>query len=335
MTKSSSNRPKPELSIVIPVVERHDNLEQLFAEYSEQINQLGLRAEYIFVIDYRERETLPGLRALQEQAEEEITLITFGGAFGESSALTVGLRHARGRLIATAASYFQVEPSGIKTALDKIGEGFDLVVASRSPRTDSFFNRVQTLLFHGLVNMFSPRRFNDISCGFRVMNRSVAEELEIYGGLHRFIPILAVHAGFKVHEISLPQRKEDAPTRFHGVAVYFKRVLDVMTLFFLMKFTRRPLRFFGLIGLALAAAGTAITAYLGVYRLFHLGPIAGRPLLLLGVLLVVLGIQTLSLGLIGEIIIFTHARKIRDYRVEAIIRSGESTPPEPVTAHRS
>jgi Na+/H+ antiporter NhaD/arsenite permease-like protein len=107
--------------------------------------------------------------------------------------------------------------------------------------------------------------------------------------------------------------------RYFGLAVYLKRMLDVLTIFFLIKFTRRPLRFFGLLGTAVAALGGLITLYLGVYRLLGLGPIADRPLLLLGVLLMVLGIQTLSLGLIGEIIIFTHARSLRDYQVDKII----------------
>ena len=167
--------------------------------------------------------------------------------------------------------------------------------------------------------------FGDISCGFRVLRRSVAKTVDIYGGLHRFVPILALRAGFAVRELDLTQRQEDLETRYYGLALYLKRILDVLTVFFLLKFTHRPLRFFGSVGLLLSLLGAAVTGYLGIYRLLQIGPIAGRPLLLLGVLLILLGIQMLSIGLIGEIIIFTHSRQIREFRVAEIFESGTST----------
>ncbi len=318
-------KPRPDVSVVIPVVERHGDLELLFAELSSEIEAAGRTAEYIFVVDYREREVIPTLRELQARTERELTLVLLGGTFGESSALTVGLERARGDVIVTAAAYFQVEPSGVRAALEGLDAGADLIVGRRHPRLDSWFNRLQSSLFHGLVNWMTGSNFRDISSGFRAMKRRVAEELNVYGGLHRFIPILAHNQGFRVEELPIPQRKEDRPTRYYGVAIYLKRVLDVLTIFFLMKFTRRPLRFFGLIGLGVSAVGGAITLYLGIYRLLDFGAIAGRPLLLLGVLLIVLGIQTLSLGLLGEIIIFTHARSIRDYQVAEVIEQTRAT----------
>ena len=323
-------KPTPDVSVVIPVVERHGDLDLLFAELSSEIEAMGRSAEYIFVVDYREREVIPTLRDLQSRSDREVTLVLLGGTFGESSALTVGLERARGEVIVTAAAYFQVEPSGIRPALEALDGGADLVIGRRHPRVDSAFNRLQSALFHGLVNWMTGSRFKDISSGFRAMKRRVAEELRVYGGLHRFIPILAKNQGFRVEELAIPQRKEDRSTRYYGIAIYLKRVLDVLTIFFLMKFTRRPLRFFGLIGLAVSAVGGAITLYLGVYRILDMGAIAGRPLLLLGVLLIVLGIQTLSLGLLGEIIIFTHARSIRDYQVAEVIEKSAVAVDEPV-----
>ncbi len=322
----------PEVSVVIPVVERHGDLERLFSEYATEIEALGRTAEYIFVVDYREREVIPTLRALQQTSDRDVTLVLLGGTFGESSALTVGLERARGEIIVTVAAYFQVEPQGVRPAFAALDAGADLVAGRRHPRIDSLFNRAQAALFHAVVGWVTGTEFKDLSGGFRVMRRRVAEELNLYGGLHRFIPILASNQGFRVEELPIPQREEDAPTRYYGVAVYLKRMLDVLTIFFLMKFTRRPLRFFGLLGLGVAGAGGAITLYLGLYRILGLGAIAGRPLLLLGVLLMVLGIQTLSLGLIGEIIIFTHARSIRDYQVAEVIekKPERETPVEAV-----
>jgi hypothetical protein len=151
------------------------------------------------------------------------------------------------------------------------------------------------------------------------MSRRVAEELVLYGDLHRFIPVLASTRGFGVLEIKLAQRVEDRPIRVYGLGTYLRRLLDIVTIFFLAKFTSKPLRFFGLIGSTIFGTGAAITAYLGFYRLLGFGGIAGRPLLLLGLLLMVLGVQSLSLGLLGELVIFTHARQIREAQIAEIV----------------
>jgi hypothetical protein len=162
-----------------------------------------------------------------------------------------------------------------------------------------------------------------------VMKRRVAREVKLYGGMHRFIPVLALNRGFSVREVPVAQRSEDRRTRFHGAGAYLGRMLDILTIFFLMKFTRTPLRFFGLLGVALFGGGFLIDLLVAAQKLaFHM-EMADRPILLLGVLLMVLGMQTLSLGLLGEIIIFTHARNIREYQVAEVLRG---TGPRPVPA---
>ncbi len=326
--------PTPDLSFVIPVVERHGDLARLYDEYAEQVDLLGRRAEFIFVVDYRQREVVPILKEMQARATHEIILVLLRGSFGESSALTLGLEQARSDTIVTLASYFQVDPAGLGPAIEELDKGADLVVGRRHPRLDSFFNRVQTKIFHGIVKLLTGTKFSDISCGFRVMHPELTRDLAIYGGLHRFIPLFAQRRGFSVREINLAQRLEDAPTRYYGVAVYLKRLLDVLTVFFLTKFTYRPIRFFGLLGIGLTATGLGITTYLGVYRLLALGGIANRPLLLLGVLLAVLGLQILAIGLVGEIIIFTHSRQLESYKIAEIIRGQPPAPPRAIEGSR-
>lgn len=328
MAQDLNTSTAPDLSFVMPVVERRGDLTQLFTEYSQQAEKLGLRSEFIFVVDHRQIDALPELKALQEKAATEIILIVLGGKFGESTSLTVGLERARGDVVVTLASYFQVDPAGLKEALEKLTEGVDLVVGRRYPRTDSFFNRLQTRIFHSIVNWMTGTKFQDISCGFRVMKAEVCREINVYGGLHRFIPILALRMGFRVEELPLAQRAEDRPTRYRSTALYLKRLLDILTVFFLLKFTTRPLRFFGLLGLVLLAVGGGITGYLGIFRILGMGSIGDRPLLLLGVLLIVLGIQTLSIGLIGEIIIFTHASSMRHYRIAEIMHKSDGASTE-------
>ena len=329
MTLRIEGRP-PDISVVVPVVERVGDLQKLFEEYSKEIANCGYSAEYIFVIDERQREIIPSLKALQQDSSDEVVLVVLRGFFGESTALTVGFRQARAETVVTLASYFQVEPAGLSGALNLLKQGVDVVIGTRYPRRDSLFNRLQSRVFHWALGALTATRYEDISCGFRVMTRKVGRELNLYGGLHRFLPILAERAGFKVQEIRIQQRSEDLGTRYYGFALYPKRLLDVLTVFFLTKFTRKPLRFFGLIGLVLGGLGIGITGYLGIHRLLGVGAIGDRPLLLLGVLMVVLGCQTLSIGLIGEIIIFTHARKLREYRIVETIGGGRDPQSEPV-----
>jgi hypothetical protein len=150
------------------------------------------------------------------------------------------------------------------------------------------------------------------------MKRRVAQEVQLYGDLHRFFPLLAHQQGFKIAEVTVQQSPHDAAWRMHGPGIYLRRLLDILTLFFLYKFTKKPLRLFGLVGAAIFGAGAIVTGYLGVDRLLG-APLAGRPLLVLGVLLMVFGVQLFSIGLLGEIIIFTHARGVKDYQTRDIL----------------
>lgn len=315
------SRGEPEVSIVVPVVERHGDLEQLYQEFAGELARLGRTAEFIFVVDDHLRGVVPALREIRAHAGQELVIVLLGGPFGESAALTTGFARARAERIVTLASYFQVEPAGLGPALQAIDDGVDLVVGRRHPRIDSPFNRLQSRLFNGIVHGLTRTDFHDVSCGFKVMKRRVARELSLYGGLHRFIPLLALQRGFLVREMAVPQRREDCATRYYGTPTYLGRLLDILNIFFLTKFTRTPLRFFGLLGAGLFALGFVIDLVAVLEKVFFATGISDRALLLLGVLLMVLGVQTLSLGLVGEIIIFTHARNVRDYRVAEVIKS--------------
>jgi glycosyltransferase involved in cell wall biosynthesis len=315
-------RGEPDVSVVVPIVERYGDLKRLYQEFADELARLGKSCEFLFVVDESQRGSLQVLRELQDSRQGEIVIVLMGGSFGESAALTMGIERARGEAIITLAAYFQVEPRGLGAALAALEEGADMVAGRRHPRTDSVFNRVQSRLFHWFVRRLTSTDFHDVSCGFKAMKRRVARELKLYGGMHRFIPVLGIHRGFTVREVPFAQRQEDRRTRWYGAGVYLGRLLDILTIFFLMKFTRTPLRFFGLLGLGLFVLGFAIDLVVAIQKIVWHVDIADRPMLLLGVLLMVLGVQTLSLGLLGEIIIFTHARNVRDYQVAEVIRGG-------------
>jgi hypothetical protein len=166
-------------------------------------------------------------------------------------------------------------------------------------------------------------RLRDLGCGARAMRRQVLEELSLYGDQHRFLPILAYRQGFRVTEVEVAQSKQD---RFDGVyqaREYIHRILDIVTVFFLVRFTKKPLRFFGMVGVTIFSIGTLLTLWLVVERLFLGHALSDRPALLLTSLMIVLGLQLFALGLLGELIIFTHARAIKDYQVEKVIQSSD------------
>lgn len=306
------------LSVVVPIVDRHDNLEDIFKLFTVEIEKAIEDYEFIFVLDGRSEADFETIKRLKDQYPK-IKIVRFARSFGESTALSVGFERSRGEWILTLPPYFQVEPDGIHKILESLEEGYDLVVARREPRLDTFLNRVQTAAFHALMSLMIKIPLHDFGCAVRGMSRRLAKDLHLYGDLFRFIPVLAQNLGYRIKEVPIPQAKKDAKLKVYGLGVYLRRLLDIFTLFFLVKFTRKPLRFFGLIGALLTALGVGLCAYMVLER--WLGPtqISNRPLLLLGTLLIAIGVQAFSIGLLGEIIIFTHAGEQKEYKVDEFI----------------
>jgi hypothetical protein len=174
------------------------------------------------------------------------------------------------------------------------------------------------------VNFVTGSRLRDIGCGARAMRRQVFEEMDLYGDQHRFMAILASRLGFRVSEVAMRQSPKDRLERVYRPKEYAHHVLDLFSIFFLVRFTKRPLRFFGMLGAATFGIGAVLIAFLSVQRLFFDEKLSDRPALLLAALLVVLGMQVFALGLLGELIIFTHARGMKDYRVQEVIQYPEA-----------
>jgi hypothetical protein len=194
-----------------------------------------------------------------------------------------------------------------------------MVIARRFPRADSRFNQAQTALFNSLFRAMTGFGFRDLGCGVRVFKRQITREIAVYGDQHRFLPLFVARQGLKVREVDLRQSSKDHPWRVYRPGVYPRRLLDLLTVFFLAKFTKKPLRFFGLIGVTIFAIGALVVCYLLIDRVVFNAALADRPALLLGTLLVVLGVQIFAIGLLGELIIFTHARDIKEYTIDKIV----------------
>jgi len=305
------------VAVIVPVSERYDEVHELYDAYKKALQSSGFNYEFTYVLDGDFPDVLGKLKKLQADGEP-LRILRLGRWFGEATALTAGFENSRGNMILTLPAYYQVEPPELSKLLKEM-HNHDMVIGRRFPRTDSRLNRLQTRLFNGMLNFITGTSFHDLGCGVRAFKRQITEEIPVYGDQHRFLPVLAGRQGYRVKEIDLAQSPRDKFTRIYQPGVYPRRLLDMLTVFFLVKFTKKPLRFFGLIGIATFSVGALIVLYLVAERLFFGSALADRPALLLSSLLVVLGVQIFALGLVGEIIIFTHAKDIKEYTIEKIV----------------
>lgn len=314
------------VTVVVLVRERPEELAGLYREFAPALRGMGRPFEFIFATEPWYRELAEALEPLIEEGEP-IRVVEAGERNTDAALVTAAAGKARGEVVVTLPSYRRVRPSALPELIRTLDEGADVAVARRWPRRDPWVNRLQGWLFHHLLQGIGGARFHDLGSGVRALRREVLDEVPLYGDFHRFQPLMAAREGYRVEEVRCEQHPEDRGTRLYGPGVYVRRLLDLFGVFFLLRFTDKPLRFFGLVGTALGGGGGAILLLMLVQRLGG-QPIANRPLLLLGLLLVVLGIQAVALGLIGEIIVHMHAtnRRRHPYR---IAEEGESSPEAP------
>jgi len=306
-----------EISVIVPVGSRFSDPATLYADYKAGL--AGLRRPYrmIFVLDGPQPAFAAGLEKLLA-AGEQFQVIGLTRTFGEATALMAGFSRANGDIIVTLPAYQQVESADAVKLVDAL-QNNDLAIGERSPRIGGMFGRLRRWAFHRLLARVTKLQYHDLACGARAFRRKVLEEIHLYGDQHRFLAILADRQGFKVTEVSLRQSQHDHFKGFYGPREYVRGFLDIFTVFFLVRFTKRPLRFFGMVGVTTFAIGAIWALVLVTQRLFFEQALADRPALLLSSLLVVLGLQLFALGLLGELIIFTHARNLKDYQVAEVI----------------
>ena len=321
---TSADADRLPLSVIMPVGNRHAaDIAALYAEYKAGLALLDIPYEFIVVLDGPRPEVAATLQRLLERGES-LVVISLTKRFGEATALMAGFQRASGRIIVTAPAYHQIqglEVGKLVRALDKA----DLAIGRRWPRVGSRFEILRRDLFHRLIAT-GGQKLNDLGCGARAMKRRVLEEISLYGDQHRFLPVLANRQGFRIVEVEVAQSPLDRYSRGYPVKDYVHRVLDIFTVFFLVRFTKKPLRFFGMVGASTFVIGALLVAYLAIDRLVFHHALADRPALLLSSLLVVLGMQLFAIGLLGELIIFTHARDIKDYQIDEVVRYPESIP---------
>jgi hypothetical protein len=319
------------ISVLVPVSERPAPLDEFYEEFSEPLRGAGIPFEFLFIVEPEHWGLVPPVERLRE-AGEPIRILRVGRTAGDTALLRVGAERANHDVFLTLPSYPRIEASSLPAIVEPVLAGTAMSVARRWPRRDSALNRLQNRVFHVLVGAATGgRAIRDVACGVRAIRRQVFESLPMYGDFHRFLPLFALRSGYEVKEVEAPQHAEDWQPRIYSPTVYLRRILDLFGLYFLMRFTEKPLRFFGLVGGGSFLAGCVILLVLAVERVQG-DAMADRPMLLLGVLLMVLGVQAVALGLVGEIIVHVNSLRERDGRV---VREPPGSTPHRANGSRS
>ncbi len=305
------------LSVIIPVCSRYADIEPLYAEYRMGLDQLGIPYELVFALDGPHPSVATALERFVKRGDA-VTVVQLTRPFGEAATLMAALEHATGDAVLTLPAYHQIQSIDLGRMVAALGDT-DLVIGYRSPRAGGALERFRRWAFHALLGWVTNLRFHDLGCSARLMRRHVLEEIRPYGDQHRFLAVLADRLGFKVREVPLRQSPQDRFRGHYRAREYAHQLLDIFNVFFLVRFTKRPLRFFGSLGAIMFGLGTVVILALIADRLFFDVSLGDRPLLLLSSLLAVLGMQLFALGLLGELIIFTHAGDMKDYRIDQIV----------------
>ncbi len=316
-SKKKNAKTSPDISFIIPILDMDNYVEDLYADILKSMGKSRLSYEILFVDDASSDSTWKKLDAIA-QKDKKVKLLRMRNTFGEASCFDAGLKHANGEKIVYSAARVRVNMQQISAFLARLDEGNDLVVGWRWPRKDSEMNQKVSGWFNSLVHKIGRLKLHDINSSVFVTRKSMLEKITFYGNLNIFLPILAARKGYRVVE----EKIEQMPGQFRQSKYpneYFQRVLDIISVVFLTRYSKRPLHFLGFFGMGFTVVGLILNIYLFLYRILGFGGIAGRPLLLLGALLLIIGLQMISIGLIGEMIIYTHAREIKEYNIDRVV----------------
>ncbi len=302
------------VSIVVPLYNEEDSLLELHKQLTKVICTLDKPGEIVFVDDGSTDRSFEVLTALHKN-QPNTRVYQFRRNYGKSAALAMGFRKARGRVIVTLDADLQDDPGEIPNLIKKLHEGYDLVSGWKKNRKDPFIKRVSSKFFNRVTCLLTGLKIHDINCGLKVYRREVTDTINVYGQLHRFLPVLTQWEGFRVGEVIVEHHERKYGKTKFGVSRFTAGFFDLITVLFITRYTQRPLHLFGLAGLVAIIFGMSINIYLAVEKLFFGKFLSNRPLLFLGLLSVIVGVQLVSVGLLGEMI--TDSRKSNlDYSIK-------------------
>ena len=289
-----------DVSVVIPFLNESPNLTPLCEELKLSLDSMNKSYEVLFIDDGSSDDGVAVLEAYRAQMPQ-IKVISFRRNFGQTAAMVAGLDYASGQVVVTLDADRQNDPADIPALISKIEEGYDMVCGWRFDRQDTFISRkLPSMLANRLISRITDVPLHDYGCTLKAMRKDVAKRITLYGEMHRFIPAVASGIGVKIAEVKVNHRARTAGESKYGISRTFRVILDLITVKFLLRFHARPLHFFGMPGLALGGVGGVLLAYLTISRLFFGMPLGDRPLLVFAFMLLIIGLQFILFGLIGE-----------------------------------
>ena len=310
-----------DLSVLIPLYNERESIRELASEITESLGKLSISYEIIFVDDGSRDGSFEEIKALAS-TDSRIVGIRFRRNYGKSAALSEGFDISRGNIVATMDADLQDDPAELPALIEKLNEGYDVISGWKKNRKDPLTKKIPSKLFNFVTRLMSGVRIHDFNCGLKVYKADVVKTVRVYGELHRYIPVLAKWAGFRVGEMIVNHRSRKYGSTKFGASRFLKGFLDLLTVMFLGKYNKNPLHFFGILGGILFLIGLIINGYL-TFQWFGGIWIGNRPILFLGILLMIVGIQFISLGLLAEMI--TAGKDDGDYSVsEKIGVDGDS-----------
>jgi glycosyltransferase involved in cell wall biosynthesis len=311
------------ISVVVPLLNEEHSLEALYSEIASALQSRSDDFEVVFVDDGSTDGSMSVLSRLHDEMPN-VVVIHLRRNFGKAAALQAGFLEARGEFVVTIDADLQDDPSEIPKMLAKLDEGFDLVSGWKTRRNDPYVRRLFSRVFNWMTGTVSGVRLHDVNCGLKAYRAEVLQGMRLYGELHRFIPVLAAYRGFRIAEIPVNHRPREHGRSRYGPERYLRGFFDLLSVTFMGRYRHRPLHLFGGLGLLMGAIGFVILLYLTVLKLWG-HAIGTRPLLTLGVLLLVVGIQFVSLGLLSELVTSQHEERMdererSDLFVENVLR---------------
>lgn len=300
--RAPSHGGKPQLSIVIPLFNEAASLLELHEKISAAVQESRMHAEIIFIDDGSTDRSFEILRELH-QRDRRVRVVRFRRNFGKSAALAAGFERANGQFIVTMDADLQDDPTEIKHLVDELKRGdYDLISGWKKHRYDPFIKRVSSKVFNRVTSFMTGLRLHDVNCGLKAYRREVTNTIPVYGELHRFLPVLAFKEGFRVGEVVVKHHPRKHGKSKFGPSRFTKGFFDLITVLFLSRYTKRPLHLFGVAGTLAFVAGLGIAGYLSYERLVLKAYLTNRPVLFLALLLMIIGVQAVSIGLLGEMI---------------------------------
>ena len=295
-----------DISVVVPLYNEEDNVQLLYEEIKGVLDTMAEQAEIVFVDDGSRDNTLAKLEAIQA-GDDHVRVVSLRRNFGQTAAMTAGFDHARGGVIITMDGDLQNDPHDIPQLVGKLNEGYDVVTGWRHDRQDAFLSRrLPSQLANRLISWVTGVGLHDYGCTLKAFRREVIDNINLYGEMHRFIPAIASGMGISFTEVKVNHRARRFGTSKYGISRTIRVVLDLITVKFMLSYATRPLHVFGTVGVVSSLLGVLIALVLTVQRQLYGVALANRPLLLLAVLLIFMGIQFITIGLLAELVVRTY-----------------------------